>query len=160
MILVHHLLQEIVDIEFGATIYNGLNFVEQLLKFQALSCGNVVEGYLTVDGLNDLHLQDRLLRHRTHTHISLTLYLVLFTVALDQVYKLFGIGLADFSLTNTLNILQFFQGDRIVGGHLLNRHILENNIWRTFQLTANLLTKVLQHGTQRLVEGTDTCVVL
>ena len=73
---------------------------------------------------------------------------------LNEVNKLLGVWLARLAVTHTLNILQFLERDRIVGCHLLDGHILENNVWRTVELARPFLTQVMEHGTQRGVERT------
>ena len=126
MILIHYFVEEIVDIQFRAAVYDSLHLVEQFFKFDALSRGDVVESDLTVYALNDLHLQHRLLGNGTYPHVHLPLNL-------DQIDKLFGIRLFHLSLAHALNILEFLQGDGIIGSHLFQRHVLENNVWWTLQ---------------------------
>ena len=57
LVFVHHLVEEIVDVELCAAINDGLHLVKQLLEILALGVCNVVERYLTVDVLDDFHLQ-------------------------------------------------------------------------------------------------------
>ena len=57
MILVHHLLKEVIDIELSAGIYYCLYLIEHLVEVDTLGIGYVIEGYLTVDTLNDAHLK-------------------------------------------------------------------------------------------------------
>ena len=139
MVFVHHLFKEIVYIEFRTAIDDGFHLVQQFLKLKTLRGSNIVKGYLAVNGLNNLHLQDRLLGHCADAHIGLTLDIVLLAIALDEVDKLLGIGLADLAFTDTLDILQLLQRHRIVGSHLFYRDILEDDIGRTLQLTTDLL---------------------
>ena len=133
MVLIHYLVQEVVDIQLRTTIHDGLHLVQEFLELQTLCRCNIIKRYLAVDGLNDLHLQQRLLSHRTHTQVRVTHNLVLITVGLDEVDELLGIRLFDLSLTDALYIIQFLEGDRIVGCHLFDADILEDDIWRTFQ---------------------------
>lgn len=41
-ILVKHFIDKVVNVYFGARVYNGFNFVEQLVKFNAIGHGYVV----------------------------------------------------------------------------------------------------------------------
>lgn len=52
-------------------------------------------------------------------------YLVLVAVALDKVNELLGIRLFHLTLSHTLDILQFLQGNGVVGSHLFDADILE-----------------------------------
>ena len=127
VVFVHHLLKEIVNVEFRSAVDNGLHLVEQLIEINALCVGYVVEGHLPVNALDDFHFQHRLLGHRAHTKFLGALYLIFLTILTYQVDKLFSIALG-LTGTHTLDILQFLHGDRIDGGHLLERHILEHHI--------------------------------
>ena len=60
--------------------------------------------------------------------------IVLLTIGLNQIHKLLGIRLFDLSLSHALYILQFLKGDGVIGSHLIDRHILEDDVWRTSQL--------------------------
>ena len=132
MILVHHIFQEIVDIQFRATIDDGFHLVEQFVEVNALSRCDVVKSHLTVDALDDLHLQHRFLGHRAHTHIHLPLDTILLTIFLDEIHELLGIRLFHLTLTHALDILQLLERHGIIGSHLFQRHILENHVRRTF----------------------------
>ena len=70
MVFVHHLIQEIVDIQLCTTINNGLHLTEQILKLQSLSGCYIVKSYLTVNGLDNLYFQDRLLRNGADTEVG------------------------------------------------------------------------------------------
>ena len=160
MILVHHFVEEVVDIEFRTTIDNGLHLVEQFVEINTLGRGDVIEGDLTVYALDDLHLEHRLLSHRTYSHIHLTLDLVLLAVVTNQIDKLLGVRLFHLSFAHTLDILQFLEGDGIIGGHLFQRYILEDDIRRALQALRHFLTQLTEHSTQRGVEGTDATLLI
>ena len=57
MILVHHFFKEIVNIELGTGINNGLHLVKQIFKLYTLGIGNVIKSYLAVNALNYADLQ-------------------------------------------------------------------------------------------------------
>ena len=84
--------------------------------------------------------------------------LVLITIALNQVNKLLGIGLFNLTLAHTLDILQLLKGYRIVGGHLFDADILEDDIGRTLQTSGHLLTQIAQHGIQRRIQSTCSTI--
>ena len=57
MVFVHHLVEEIVDVELRAGIDDSLHLVEHLVEVYALGICYVVEGYLAVDALYYAHLE-------------------------------------------------------------------------------------------------------
>ena len=57
MVFVNYLVDEVVYVQTCTAIYYSLYLVEELVELQALSVGDVVEGHLTVDALDNLHLQ-------------------------------------------------------------------------------------------------------
>jgi len=66
MLVIHNLVQEIVDIDFRSRINNRLYLVEQLSKFKALRLGQFIKCNFPVDGLNNGYFQFRLIGNRTH----------------------------------------------------------------------------------------------
>ena len=54
-VVVHHFVEEIVDVEFGAAIHDGLYLREQFAELQSECFGDVVECHLTVNALNNLY---------------------------------------------------------------------------------------------------------
>ena len=52
------------------------------------------------------------------------------------------------------------KGHGVVCSHLLHRHVLEDDVWRTFQTFRHLLPQIFQHRTQRRIQGTDTTLRL
>ena len=158
MILIHHLVEEIVDVQFRTTIDNGLHLVQQFIEIDTLCRGNIVEGHLTVDTLDNLHLQHRFLCHRTNTHICLTFDTILFAVFLDEIHEFLGIGLFHLTLSDALDVLQLFQCHRIISSHLFQRHILEDDIRRTLHSLRHLLAQIPKHATQRGIKGTNAAL--
>ena len=160
MILVHHLLKEIVDIQLGTAIYYRLYLVEQFLEVYALGISDIVKGYLTVNALDDLYLQHRLLGNGTYTEVYLSLYLVLLAVFCDEVNELLGVRLFHLTLTHSLDILKLIESHRIISGHLIDAHILEDDIWRTLHTLRHLLTEVTEHSTQCGIKGSSTSIMV
>ena len=151
MVVVHHFLEEIVDVEFGSAIHDSLHFVEQFLELQALCVGDVVECHLAVNALDDLHLHGRFLSHRSHTQVLGALNLVFLTMALDEFHKFLTEFLC-LSGTYALHLLQFLQCDGIHRGHLFQRTFLEHGIRGHPFLLGNLLAEVFQHHEKFVVE--------
>ena len=79
---------------------------------------------------------------------------VLLAITLDELDKFLGVWLARLTLANTLDTLQFLKRYRIVGSHLLNRHILEDDIGRTLHPLGHLLAEISEHGCKCGVEST------
>ena len=117
MVVIHHLLQEIVDVQFCPAIDDSLHLVEQFLEVDALSNGNIVKGTLVVDVMDDFHLHCRTLGHRPNTQVFGTLNLVLLTMTLDEFHKFLS-ELAGLAGTYALHLLQFFERNRVNRGHL------------------------------------------
>ena len=160
MVVIHHLFKEIVDVELGARVDDGLDLVEQFVKVDTFGVGDIVECHLAVDTLDDTHLEHGFLSYGTHSQVCLSHNVVLFTIALDEFYKILGIRMLHLTLAHSLYILQLIQRDGVVGCHLFNRYILENDVWRPVQFLGYLLPEVQQHRTKRGVKGTCPPVMI
>ena len=57
VVFVYHLFKEVVDVKFGARVYYGLHFREQVAEFYAFCVCYVVERYLSVYALDDAYFQ-------------------------------------------------------------------------------------------------------
>ena len=80
--------------------------------------GNIIKSHLAVDILDDLHLEHTLLSHSAHTKILGAFHIILLAVFLDQFHELLT-ELLRLTCSHTLDVLQFLEGNRINGGHLL-----------------------------------------
>ena len=53
MILIHHIIQEIIDIDTCTGIYDRLDLILKLGELKSVSQRDLVQRHLTVDPLND-----------------------------------------------------------------------------------------------------------
>ena len=152
MVIVHNFFQEIVDVELRAAIDNGFNLGEQFVEVESLCIGDVVECYLSVDALDDFHLQHGLLSHCAHAHILWPHNLVLLAMLTDEVAERLSVALS-LADADTLNVLQFFERHGEHCCHLLQGDILEDDVGGEVVLLGHLLAQVLEHGDERQVES-------
>ena len=152
MVIVHHILKEVVDVELRATVDDGLHLSEQFVEVESLGIGDVVECHLAVDALDDLHLQHRLLGNSAHTHVLGSHDVVFFTIGADEVAERLSIA---FRLTNAdaLYVLQFLDGHGEHRRHLVERDILEDDVGRQVVFLCHLRAQVFEHGDECQVEG-------
>ena len=127
--------------DFQGLAEDGLNLGEQLVEVESLCLGNFLEVDFAVDTLNNLNFQYRFFRHSAHSQFLRPFDFIFLTVALDDVAKFLSVA---FSLpsSHTLNVLQFLQSDGIHSSHLLERGILENNVWWHMKFCCHFFTQV------------------
>ena len=132
VVFVHNLIQEVINIQLSTRINDCLHFIEQFAELNTLGKRNIIQGYFTVDGLNDGYFHLRFIGHRTYPQIFRTFNLVFFTMPLYQLAELFAVTFG-FSGAYTGNVLKLLQRHRIDGSHRFERRILKNHIRRHFQ---------------------------
>ena len=158
MVFVHHVVDEIIYVDFCAGIDNGFNFVEQLVKFQALGNGDVVERNLTVDAADNGHLVLCLVGHGADAEVFGAFDFKVLAMLLDEFAELRAVALG-LACAHSGNILQFLNRLRINGSHRFERGVLENHVGRHVQFLRKTLAQVFEHLEERGVDGARSTVL-
>ena len=107
MVIVHHLADVIIQVELGAAIDDGVDFVEQFIEGQAFGLCDFFQVNLSVDSENNAHLVGTLVDEGTNAEVLEAVYLVLLAVAGYELAELgsIAVGLA---FAHALDVLQLF----------------------------------------------------
>ena len=150
VLLVHNVLEEVVDVDVGATGDDSFQVVKQFLEIHMLTLCQFVEGNLSVDGLDDVEFLLALVGDSAYAQIFGTHNLILVAVTLNESAELLAVTFF-LSCTNAGNVLQFLDGDGVGGCHSFEGWILEDDIGRKFEFLGYLLTEILEHVVKFLV---------
>ena len=57
LVVIHPAFDEIIDIQLGSAIHDCLDFVQEISELQTFGAGKIFEVDLSVDALDDIHLE-------------------------------------------------------------------------------------------------------
>ena len=155
VVLVHHILQIIVDIQLCSAIHDGVHLVQEFVELNAKSVGNILKVQFAVHLLYYAHFQLALACHGAHTQVQRAFYLIVLAMASYQFAELLAITLR-LALPHSGDVLQFLERNGIHGCHGLHGTVLEYHVGRNAQYLRTLATQVAQLLQQRFVEHGST----
>ena len=147
---IHHLFDEVIDIDLRAAEYDRLEFVHHLLHTHTATLRQIVQIHTSVDRLNDLFLARTLLRNRADPHVVGTNNLVLVHILLDHAQELIAIPFG-LCYTYTRDGQQLLHRNRVGSGHGLQTRILEDHKRRHIALLRYFAADIFQDGEKHLI---------
>ena len=145
---IHHLFDEIVDVDLRTAEDDRLQFVHHLFHRHAVALRQIVQIDATVDRLDDLFFTGRFLGYGANTQVFGANNLI--HILLDDLQELvaiaFGFGYAD-----ARDEQQLLHGDRVGSCHRLQTRILEDDERRHIVFLRYLTADILQDRVEHLV---------
>ena len=117
MVLLDFFIDVIADVNLGSGGYNHLDFAKQFIHIQSLGNGNILEAHLTVDALDDEHLDGRFLDHGFHHKVLRTFYLILFHIIADKFNKTLAV-LLRLAHAHARDVRHLLHGSRVLDAHI------------------------------------------
>lgn len=158
MVFVHDLFEEVVDVELGAGIDYGVDFVEEFFEVEAFGEGDVFEVYLAVDGLDDADFHPAFVGYGANAEFFGADDVVFFAVAFDEGAEFFAVFLG-FAGAYAGDVLHLVEGDGVGGGHGVKGGVLEDDVGGEVFLFGHFAAQVFEHGVELGVGCAGSAVV-
>lgn len=117
----------IIDIEFGARRDDAFHLGHEILEGESLGRGDVVERFAAVDGADDVDFVFGLVGSHVDNDILRTFDLVVVDIRFDKVDERLAVFLG-FGDAYAEAAGEFFDGARILDGHILERAVFEDDV--------------------------------